>query len=98
MKKKLAFALAAMLLLMSACAYAYIPDTDTAGNAVLLVDNGDSIQGEPLGTITKGGADIEPMNLPGYDVVIPGNHEFDYGMDRFMIYVDEPVHLRFPAR
>ena len=24
------------------------------------------------------------MNAIGYDVAIPGNHEFDYGMDRFL--------------
>lgn len=57
---------------------------EAAGNHVLLVDNGDSIQGEPLGTMTKGQAIIELMNAMGYDVAIPGNHEFDYGMDRFL--------------
>ena len=24
------------------------------------------------------------MNAVGYDFVIPGNHEFDYGMERFL--------------
>ena len=24
------------------------------------------------------------MNEVGYDVVVPGNHEFDYGMDQFL--------------
>ena len=51
---------------------------------VLLVDNGDAIQGEPIGTMTKGEAIINIMNVMGYDVAIPGNHEFDYGMDRFL--------------
>ena len=51
---------------------------------VLLVDDGDSIQGEPIGTMTKGEAIIDIMNVMGYDVAIPGNHEFDYGMDRFL--------------
>ena len=51
---------------------------------VLLVDNGDAIQGEPIGTMTKGEAIIDIMNVMGYDVAIPGNHEFDYGMDRFL--------------
>lgn len=54
------------------------------GNHVLLVDNGDSIQGEPLATMTAGGAIIELMNTLGYDVATIGNHEFDYGMERFM--------------
>ena len=51
---------------------------------VLLVDDGDSIQGEPIGTMTKGEAIIDIMNVMGYDVAIPGNHEFDYGVDRFL--------------
>lgn len=51
---------------------------------VLLVDDGDSIQGEPVGTMTKGEAIIDLMNAVGYDVAIPGNHEFDYGMDNFL--------------
>ena len=53
-------------------------------NYVLLVDDGDAIQGEPIGTMTKGEAIIDIMNTVGYDLAIPGNHEFDYGMDRFL--------------
>ena len=51
---------------------------------VLLVDDGDSIQGEAIGTMTRGEAIIDIMNVMGYDVAIPGNHEFDYGVDRFL--------------
>jgi hypothetical protein len=54
------------------------------GDNVILVDNGDSIQGEPLATMTTGSANIELMNQLGYDIAIMGNHEFDYGMERFM--------------
>ncbi|MBR2765377.1 MAG: bifunctional metallophosphatase/5'-nucleotidase [Blautia sp.] len=57
---------------------------EAAGNYTLLVDDGDSIQGEPIGTVTEGEAIIELMNAIGYDIAIPGNHEFDYGMDRFL--------------
>ena len=57
---------------------------EEAGNHVVLVDNGDSIQGEPIGTMTTGEALIELMNTVGYDLAIPGNHEFDYGMERFL--------------
>lgn len=57
---------------------------EDAGNHVVLVDNGDSVQGEPIGTMTTGEALIGLMNVVGYDLAIPGNHEFDYGMDRFL--------------
>lgn len=56
---------------------------ERAGNHVLLVDNGDSIQGEPVGTMTSGEANVKLMNAVGYDIATMGNHEFDYGMDRF---------------
>lgn len=54
------------------------------GCHVLLVDNGDAMQGGPLGLLTQGGAMIEMMNRMGYDIAIPGNHDFDYGMERFL--------------
>ncbi len=55
-----------------------------SGNEVILVDDGDNIQGEPLGTMTKGEVSIDLMNKMGYSVAIPGNHEFDYGMEQFL--------------
>ena len=57
---------------------------EAAGNHVILVDNGDAIQGAPIGTMTTGEALIDLMNTVGYEIAIPGNHEFDYGMDRFL--------------
>lgn len=51
---------------------------------VTLVDIGDAIQGGPLGTLTKGEALVNIMNEAGYDVATMGNHEFDYGMERFI--------------
>ena len=68
---------------------AAIRDTLKAqGNHVLLVDNGDSIQGEPVGTMTTGEANIKLMNAVGYDIATIGNHEFDYGMTRFFELVE----------
>ena len=61
---------------------------EAQGYATLLVDNGDHIQGEPLGMLSKGESIIRLMNELHYDMAIPGNHEFDYGMDRFFELVD----------
>ncbi|NLN55225.1 MAG: bifunctional metallophosphatase/5'-nucleotidase [Clostridiales bacterium] len=58
------------------------------GNKVVLVDNGDSVQGEVLATMTDGEAIIKLMNAVGYDIAIMGNHEFDYGMDKFFELVE----------
>ncbi|MFD2613909.1 bifunctional 2',3'-cyclic-nucleotide 2'-phosphodiesterase/3'-nucleotidase [Paenibacillus gansuensis] len=67
-----------------------------------LVDNGDLIQGTPLGTYKavvsplKAG-EVHPvykaMNLMGYDVATLGNHEFNYGLD----YLDNALKgAKFP--
>ena len=57
---------------------------EAQGYTTLLVDDGDAIQGEVIGTVTKGEAMIDLMNAMKYDVAIPGNHEFGYGGDRFL--------------
>ena len=52
------------------------------GKDVLLVDAGDHVQGTAYGSMDEGASIIKLMNAAGYDVATPGNHEFDYGMDR----------------
>ena len=50
---------------------------------VTLVDAGDAVQGATIGAISQGRYIIEIMNYLGYDVAVPGNHEFDYGWGQF---------------
>lgn len=49
---------------------------------VLLVDNGDAIQGDVIGAVSQGEYIIDFMNDAEYDYAILGNHEFDYGLDQ----------------
>ena len=49
------------------------------GAYVLLMDAGDFIQGDPTVSTSEGATAVELMNMAGYDVAAPGNHEFDYG-------------------
>ena len=56
---------------------------------VLLVDAGDHLQGTAFGATDKGASIIHLMNIAGYDLATPGNHEFDYGMDTFLQRVQE---------
>ena len=51
---------------------------------VTLVDNGEAIQGGLLGTLSDGSWIVDIMNEVGYDLAIPGNHEFDFGMEQFL--------------
>ena len=66
--------------------YAAIADLkqsyQNAGKEVLLVDAGDHVQGTAYGSMDEGASIIKLMNAAGYDVATPGNHEFDYSMDR----------------
>lgn len=63
---------------------AYKKAYEKAGYDVILIDNGDYLQGESLGSFTRGDAIIDLMNAVGYDIAAIGNHEFDYGVDRLI--------------
>ncbi len=63
---------------------AYRAELIAQGHTVVTVDAGDHIQGEVIGSLTSGSAIIELMNAVGYDFAVPGNHEFDYGMDTYL--------------
>ncbi len=60
---------------------------------VLLLDCGDAIMGNTIGTLSNGAYITEIMDHLGYDMAIPGNHEFDYGMSTFF---DLAEHADFP--
>ncbi len=51
------------------------------GEEVLLIDVGDMFQGTPVGTKTRGEAVIDYFNHIGYDLAVPGNHDFDLGRE-----------------
>ena len=59
-------------------------EADYGADSVTLVDNGDAIQGAALGALSKGSWIVDIMNYVGYDLAIPGNHEFDFKMDTFL--------------
>lgn len=56
---------------------------------VTLVDAGDAIQGGNMGTVSQGSYLVDIMNQVGYDLAVPGNHEFDYGMENFLTLAEE---------
>ncbi|MGY1734712.1 bifunctional metallophosphatase/5'-nucleotidase [Geodermatophilus sp. SYSU D00684] len=69
---------------------------------VLVVDNGDFLQGTPLSyyyarqePVTETGAE-HPMaaayDAIGYDAQVVGNHEFNYGLDLLQAYADDVDH------
>lgn len=52
-------------------------------NSVLL-DAGDTTHGLPFVTLSKGQDAIDLMNDVGYDFMVPGNHDFNYGYERLL--------------
>ena len=60
---------------------AYKQALEAKSKYVTLVDVGDAVQGDYVGTVSKGAFSTELMNAVGYDLAVLGNHEFDYGME-----------------
>lgn len=67
---------------------AYKSEMQRSHNYVTLVDCGDFVQGDYSGAVSQGKYIIDLMNEVGYDYVIFGNHEFDYGMEELKNNVD----------
>ena len=72
-------------------------------DSVLVVDNGDFLQGTPLSyfyarqqPVTETGIE-HPMaaayDVIGYDAQVVGNHEYNYGLDLLQAYTDDVDHM-----
>lgn len=74
-------------------------EADQMGALCLLLDNGDTLQGNPLGSFLASqritpNPMVTAMNALGYDAVGLGNHDFDHGMEhlaRAMAQFEAPV-------
>lgn len=51
---------------------------------VLVVDAGDTFHGQPVVNTSKGENAVKILNAVGYDYMVPGNHDFNYGTDRLI--------------
>jgi 2',3'-cyclic-nucleotide 2'-phosphodiesterase (5'-nucleotidase family) len=56
-------------------------EAEAEGKGFLLIDTGDIWQGTPVGNYREGEVVMAFMNKLGYDVWVPGNHEFDAGLE-----------------
>ncbi|NLZ45419.1 MAG: bifunctional metallophosphatase/5'-nucleotidase, partial [Clostridiales bacterium] len=63
---------------------AYKKELEAQGKQVILVDAGDAIQGEIIGSLSQGKYIADIMGQTGYSIAVPGNHEFDFGMQSFL--------------
>lgn len=75
----------------AAAAATYIADQRRAaqenGYGFLLFDTGDAFMGNPIGEFSDGLAVADYFNACGYDVLSPGNHDYDRGVETFRNFV-----------
>ncbi|MBQ2699598.1 MAG: bifunctional metallophosphatase/5'-nucleotidase, partial [Clostridia bacterium] len=64
-------------------------DLQTKYDYVILADAGDHAQGTAYGSMDKGETIIKLINAAKYDVATLGNHEFDYGMEGAMNFIEK---------
>ncbi len=56
---------------------------------VLVLDAGDALHGQPITTVLEGESAVVSMNIVGYDVMVPGNHDFNFGYQRLLELEEE---------
>ena len=54
------------------------------GKTVLMLDAGDTLHGTTFATISRGDSIVKLLNEVGYDYMVPGNHDFNYGYQRLV--------------
>lgn len=62
----------------------YIKSVKLENKNVLTLDGGDYLQGNFYGKVDDGKSITNILNTVGYDYVVPGNHDYDYGIDTFI--------------
>ncbi len=58
-------------------------------NNGLLIDCGDTFQGSVEAAVTKGNFAVDALNLLNYDIFVPGNHDFDYGINYLLCSISK---------
>ncbi len=63
---------------------AIIKDLEASTPNLLVMDAGDTFHGTTFATLVEGESIVQVMNAVGYDLMVPGNHDFNYGQDRLL--------------
>ncbi len=61
-----------------------VDEIDARYNNTFLVSAGDILHGTTFATLEEGESVLNVMNFMEYDMLVPGNHDFDYGQDRLL--------------
>ncbi len=63
---------------------AIIADYRERYDHILVMDAGDTIHGRPITNTLDGTSAVDAMNAAGYDIMVPGNHDFNFGYERLL--------------
>lgn len=63
---------------------AKVDELRVANPNLLLFDSGDAFHGTTDINLTEGKAMVKLMNLLGFDAMVPGNHDFNYGYEELL--------------
>jgi 5'-nucleotidase / UDP-sugar diphosphatase len=61
-----------------------VDEWKAANPNTLLLNAGDTVHGTVDINLSEGKAMIELMNMVGFDAMVPGNHDFNYGSERLL--------------
>ncbi|MCL2662239.1 MAG: 5'-nucleotidase C-terminal domain-containing protein [Oscillospiraceae bacterium] len=59
-------------------------DIRADGGNVLILDAGDRLHGQVATNLTEGETMVQVMNAVGYDAMVTGNHEYNFGLNRLI--------------
>lgn len=62
----------------------FIDDVKAENPNTLVLDAGDVLHGTTFATISRGKSMLDLMADIGYDAMVPGNHDFNYGIERLL--------------
>lgn len=70
-----------------------VKDIKAKNPNLLLLDAGDTIHGKTFANLVKGESIIKLMNTIGYDAMVPGNHDFNYGYSRLIELAEQTANF-----
>lgn len=62
----------------------YVESMEATNKNVLYLDAGDTLHGTVMSTLDRGDSMVKVLNETGVDATVPGNHDFNYGIDRLI--------------
>lgn len=69
--------------------YTLIQDIEAENSNLIILDAGDTLHGTNLVNLHLGANVLSLMQTLGYDALVPGNHDFNYGYERLVNYAQD---------